>query len=233
MKGSGAATRTRIGVMYAIGAYVLWGLLPFYWKALQSVSAFEILCHRMVWSLLFVAALLLWGRNWGWIAGAIRSPRTLATFVATALILGVNWFIYIWAVNAGFIVETSLGYFINPLLSVLLGVIVLGERLRVGTALLEVSQPRFPCFKLGLKMGDASFPKRFLASGLSGFYLRVIEQGELEAGSTVERVSVPPETMTIAETNDVSFGRDPDSEALSRLMDNTHLAPQWKDLLRS
>jgi chloramphenicol-sensitive protein RarD len=120
------------GMWYAIGAYGLWGLFPLYWKTLQHVPALEILSHRMAWSLLFVVGLLVVRRRWGWLKTAVHTPRTLLLFTASAMLLSVNWFIYIWGVNAGFIVETSLGYFINPLVSVLMGVFFLGERLRGG-----------------------------------------------------------------------------------------------------
>lgn len=122
------------GILYGIGAYTIWGLLPIYWKALQNVPAGEILANRIVWSLVFVAALLTLNRNWRWLGPALRQPRLILTFTASAILLGLNWFTYIWAVNAGFVIETSLGYFINPLLSVLLGVIFLRERLRLGQA---------------------------------------------------------------------------------------------------
>ena len=119
------------GVLSAVGAYVLWGLLPIYWKAVQTVPAFEIICHRMVWSFVFVALLLIWKRRWEWLQQVRNRPVTLITFLGTSSILALNWSIYIWAVNAGRLVDASLGYFINPLLSVLLGVLFLGERLRL------------------------------------------------------------------------------------------------------
>ncbi len=120
------------GILYAAGAYTLWGLLPIFWKALHGVPALEILTHRMVWSLVFVLLILAVRRQWGWVRPTLRHRRSLLTFTATAALLSLNWFIYIWAVNAGFIVETSLGYFINPLVNVLLGMLFLGERLRGG-----------------------------------------------------------------------------------------------------
>ncbi len=118
------------GVVYGVTAYAMWGVLPIYWKVLHSVPAIQILAHRMVWSLLFCLLLLTMTRNWGWLSAALRDRRTVFTFLGAAALLSVNWFTYIWAINAGFIVETSLGYFINPLVSVLIGVIVLHERLR-------------------------------------------------------------------------------------------------------
>ena len=120
------------GMLFAIAAYGMWGLFPLYWKALQHVPALEILSHRMTWSLLFVLLLLLVRRRWAWVKTAVSQPKTLLIFTASALLLSVNWFVYIWGVNAGFIVETSLGYFVNPLVSVIMGVLFLGERLRKG-----------------------------------------------------------------------------------------------------
>ena len=120
------------GLWYALGAYGLWGLLPIYWKLLLPVPALEILLHRMVWSLVFLALLLWVNRRWQELRTVLAERRTLALYAAAALLLSANWWIYIWAVNAGFIVETSLGYFINPLVNVVLGVILFRERLRRG-----------------------------------------------------------------------------------------------------
>lgn len=118
------------GIVYAAGAYILWGLLPLYWKALHDVPSTQIVAHRLVWSLVFVGLALTLRRNWGWLGKAIRQPRVLLTFALSGALLTVNWLVYIWGVNAGFIVETSLGYFINPLVNVLLGFLILKERLR-------------------------------------------------------------------------------------------------------
>jgi len=119
------------GILYATGAYVVWGLLPLYWKALHDVPALEILAHRMVWCLGVVFLILAYQHHWSWLPGLLRSPRTVTTFVVSALLLTLNWFVYIWAVNQGRVVESSLGYFINPLVNVLLGVVFLRERLRM------------------------------------------------------------------------------------------------------
>ena len=120
------------GTQSAFLAYALWGVLPLYWKALQEVPATEILAHRMVWSLVFVAVVQLITRRWGWLADVVRQPGNYLRFVATALILAVNQGVYLWANNSGHLVEASLGYFINPLVNVLLGIIFLRERLRPG-----------------------------------------------------------------------------------------------------
>lgn len=118
------------GMLYAIGAYTLWGFFPIYWKMLQDVPASEILGHRMVWSFLFVTAVLTFQRRWDWLKPVLKNRRVLALSVLTGFMLAVNWLVFLWAVNNGFIVESSLGYFINPLVSVVMGVLFLRERLR-------------------------------------------------------------------------------------------------------
>lgn len=118
------------GVLYAIGAYSFWGLLPIYWKLLQHVPALETLLHRTAWSLVFVAGLLFYKNEWGWLAEVRQNRRTVGIYLLSAILLALNWLIFIWAVNAGFVVDASLGYFINPLLSVVLGVFFLKETLR-------------------------------------------------------------------------------------------------------
>jgi len=118
------------GILAAVVAYVLWGILPVYWKWLHTVPALEILCHRTVWSLVFVVLVLMVRNQWAWIRQVRSSKRTLAIFAGSTCLLGLNWFTYIWAVNAGHVVDASLGYFINPLVSVLLGVLFLREQLR-------------------------------------------------------------------------------------------------------
>ncbi len=120
----------RTGILCAIGAYALWGLFPVYWKAMRSVPATEILCHRMVWSLVVMLVILGSRKRWQWLRRAVTDPITRVTFLGTASLLAINWFTYVWAVNSGHLVEASLGYFINPLLTVLLGVVFLRERPR-------------------------------------------------------------------------------------------------------
>jgi len=132
------------GIVYAASAYVLWGLLPIYWKALHGIPALEILAHRIVWSLGIVLLLLLYQGHWRWLRQLAGQWQTLRVFIATATLITINWFVYIWAVNAGYVVDASLGYFINPLVNVLLGVLFLRERLRawqgvaIGIALVGV-----------------------------------------------------------------------------------------------
>jgi chloramphenicol-sensitive protein RarD len=123
------------GILAGIGAYTLWGLFPIYWRWLEQDPAIEILAHRMVWSLAFMVALLTLQKEWRWLAEVGRDRRTVVTYILAAILLSLNWYIYIWAINAGYVVEASLGYFINPLVNFLLGVIFLGEKLRLGQVL--------------------------------------------------------------------------------------------------
>jgi chloramphenicol-sensitive protein RarD len=118
------------GIAYASAAYLLWGVFPIYFKALQSVAPLEILGHRIVWSLAVCAVLLLALRRLQWLAELRRQPRVLLWFAASSILVAANWFVYIWAVNAGRVVDASLGYFINPLVNVLIGAAFLHERLR-------------------------------------------------------------------------------------------------------
>lgn len=117
----------RQGLIAAAAAYLIWGLFPIYWKLLQAVPAPQIMAHRIVWCLMFVAAWLTLRDGWAWLRQI--SPKLLGMLATSALLIAANWWLYIWAVNAGHIVETSLGYFINPLVSVLMGVLILRERL--------------------------------------------------------------------------------------------------------
>jgi chloramphenicol-sensitive protein RarD len=120
----------QIGMLYAAAAYILWGLFPIYFKALQNVSPLEILWHRIAWAFVFLLMVLAVRRQWSWIAKVARRPRVLSGFAASSVLLSVNWYIYIWSVNHGHVVDASLGYFMTPLVSVVLGFLLLRERLR-------------------------------------------------------------------------------------------------------
>jgi chloramphenicol-sensitive protein RarD len=117
------------GIWYTIAAFLLWGILPLYWKALKSVPSSQILAHRIIWSSVYVAVVLLIRRRIPEIRRAFSLKRNRLYFSMSSLLLGINWFIYIWAVNTDRIVESSMGYFINPLVSVFLGMLFLRERL--------------------------------------------------------------------------------------------------------
>jgi chloramphenicol-sensitive protein RarD len=120
----------RKGLAFGAGSYLLWGLFPVYWPLVKPAGALEILAHRMLWSGVFAALVVTAQRKWGSVVAVVRTPRRLGLLACAAVLVSINWGTYIWAVNHDHVVETSLGYFINPLLTVLLGVLVLQERLR-------------------------------------------------------------------------------------------------------
>ena len=118
------------GILSGVTAYLIWGLLPIYLKALQVVPALQIMLHRVVWAFIFVLLLILLRKEWSQVKISLRKPRVLITYTLAAILLAINWLIYIYGINSGQVIETSLGYYINPLLSVALGVVFLRERLR-------------------------------------------------------------------------------------------------------
>ncbi len=119
----------RAGLWVAVASFVLWGLMPLYWHLLKAVPSLQIVAHRVIWSTLLVVAWLLWKHGRGWLRAALARPRAAWMLGLSGALIGFNWSLYIWAVNAGHVVESSLGYFINPLLNVVLGVAFLHERL--------------------------------------------------------------------------------------------------------
>lgn len=117
------------GIVYALSAYIFWGIHPIYWKQLQVVPSTEIVAHRIVWSFVFFTFIIFGRGSWNTLKSKIRSATNLWILIIPAFLIGSNWSVYVWAVNAGFIIETSLGYFISPLVSVFLGVFILKEKL--------------------------------------------------------------------------------------------------------
>lgn len=187
------ANDTTAGVLFGIGAYVLWGLLPLYFFILMPAGAVEIVANRVVWSLLFCALLITVTRAWGVLAAALKDRRVFGSLALAAFLIAINWLTYTYGVTTGQAVETSLGYFINPLVSVLLGVLVLKERLRplqwaavgigfVAVGVLTYSYGKLPWIALTLAF---SF-------GLYGFVKNRV-------GSRVDAVtSLSVETMVLA-----------------------------------
>jgi len=174
------------GILNALGAYLLWGILPVYWKLLHNVPAQQIIGYRVVSSFLLLGLVISFKKEWAaWRQQTLRR-RTLPIYLLTGILLGINWVVYVWGVNAGHIVETSLGYFINPLLSVLLGVIFLRERLRpvqwaaIGMAALAV-------IYLTVVYGSLPWIALTLAATFSvyGFLKKIASLGSLY-GLTVE-----------------------------------------------
>ena len=183
------------GFALAIGAYALWGLLPLYIHLLDSVPALQLLSHRVLWSLALLVVVVVAMRRVGPIAAAARG-RTLLLLVGSALLIGINWAVYIWAVEAGHVLAASLGYFINPLVNVALGVALLGERLRrwQGVAIL-VAAFGVLVFAIG---GGGEGIGISLALALSfGFYglLRKIAAIDALGGLTVETLLLAPASL--------------------------------------
>ena len=188
-----APSNSLLGVALSSSAFFIWGLSPIYWKALASVPAFEILMHRMIWSFVFLMPLVLVRGHLDDLIRVLTSRRTLFILMLTTLVVGANWFLFIWAINSGHVLQTSLGYYINPLVNVLLGVVFLKERLRrlqlvavclatVGVSYLTLSYGEFPWVSLALAF---SF-------GFYGLIRKVAPVGPL-VGLTVETLilSVP------------------------------------------
>lgn len=180
----------RRGTVLGVAAYLAWGLFPLYWPLLEPAGAVEILSHRVVWSLVFVGVLLLVVRRAP--GGLPRDRRRLSLLAVASVVIAVNWGLYIWGVNHDHVVETSLGYFVNPLVTVALGVVVLGERLRavqwsavgvaaVGVVVLTVEAGRPPWIALTLA---ASF-------GTYGLVKKVVGVGAVE-GLVVETAILAP-----------------------------------------
>ncbi|WP_368165132.1 EamA family transporter RarD [Aeromonas sp. R6-2] len=120
----------RQGVIFALSAYTLWGLAPIYFKLISQVPAGEILTHRVIWSFVLLLALVLLKRQWHRVQAVLKQPRQLALLALTSTLVGGNWLLFIWAINNGHMLDASLGYYINPLFNVVLGLFFLGERLR-------------------------------------------------------------------------------------------------------
>ncbi|AMO74131.1 MULTISPECIES: EamA family transporter RarD [Pseudomonas] len=174
-----ATANPRRGYALGLTAYVIWGLFPVYFKLLESIPALEIITHRAIWSALFGAALLLVWKHPGWWRELLDNPRRLAVLGASGVLIASNWLVYVWAVNNGHMLEASLGYYINPLINVLLGLVVLRERLRplqwvaVGLAALGVAQQ---VWQLG------SLPWVSLVLALTfGFYGLIRKQAPVDA----------------------------------------------------
>src|SRR3954453_5923445 len=179
-----------MGVVAGITAYALWGLFPLYFPLLEPAGGLEIVAHRVLWSLVFVGLLLTVVRRWGHVRAAFRDRRTVLVLGGAAVLIAADWLLFVYGVNSGHVVETSLGYFINPLVSVLLGVVVFAERLRplqwvavgiatVAVVVLTVDYGRPPWIALGLA---ASF-------GLYGVMKKLV-RGEAAPGLFVETAMV-------------------------------------------
>lgn len=186
----------KIGIFYAAFSYIVWGILPMYWKWLNHISAEEILANRIFWSFIFMLCLLIVSKKWGFFIQTLKeikiNKKVFVSLITASLLITANWFIYIWAVNANHIVETSLGYYINPLISILLGVFILKERVNklqiisfciaaVGVFILTFSYGRFPWISFSLA----------ISFGLYGLVKKVIKV-DSSIGLTLETMTVAP-----------------------------------------
>ncbi|QKC91271.1 EamA family transporter RarD [Mesorhizobium sp. NZP2234] len=183
-----ADSKARRGFLLALGAYLLWGLLPFYMKAVAHLPLAEVIAHRIVWSVPIAAAVLVWAGRTADFKAAIRSPRTIAMAALTAALISVNWGIYVWAIAVDRTVETALGYYINPLVNVVVGALLLGERLdklqiaavalaAIAVAVLTIEGGKLPWVSLALAFSFAAygFFRKTLPIGPSqGFLLEVL-----------------------------------------------------------
>ncbi|MFI5621304.1 EamA family transporter RarD [Streptomyces sp. NPDC051567] len=188
-----AQNEQRTGLLYGFSAYGMWGLVPLFWPLLKPSGAVEILAHRMVWSLVAVGVALLVLRRWAWIRELLRQPRKLGLTALASAVISVNWGLYIWSVNNGQVVEASLGYFINPLVTIAIGVLVLGERLRraqwaavaIGFAavlVLAIGYGRPPWISLTLAFSFAAY----------GLLKKKINMGGLESLTAETALLFPP-----------------------------------------
>jgi chloramphenicol-sensitive protein RarD len=130
MKQGSTTSQQSAGLLYAFAAYLAWGVFPAYWKQLRHVPATELIAHRVLWSFAFVALLITLGKRWPEFLGTFRSGQRMRALGLSTVLISANWLLFIWAVNSGHVMQASLGYYINPLLNVLLARLVLGERLR-------------------------------------------------------------------------------------------------------
>ena len=185
-----------IGTIYALAAFISWGLLPMYWKLLQQVPSSEILAHRVFWSFVLVSVLLFIKGQWAALKQTLAVKKNRIPLLLSTMLISVNWFLYIWAVNANHIVEASMGYYINPLFSVFLGVVVLHERLNFwqlvslviaagGVLMITVEYGKFPWIALTLA----------LTFGLYGLAKKIVSVDAL-IGLGLETACVAPICLT-------------------------------------
>lgn len=184
------------GFTAALTAFLAWGLLPVYWKSLITVTPLEILCHRILWSLVFISIILTFKRRWAETFATLASPRSLLILVGSSLCIGGNWLLYIWAVNNNHVVETSLGYYMNPLVNILFGFIFFKERLNtlqyiaIGLAALGVANSIFsygelPWISLYLAISFACYGllrKIAAVESLPGLFLETMVLGPAALG---------------------------------------------------
>jgi chloramphenicol-sensitive protein RarD len=175
-----------LGLIFGLSAYLLWGLFPLYWPLLKPASAYEIVAHRAIWTLIFCLVVLAFHKKLRQTISQLRNPKIFFSLLATSALISVNWIVYIWATNSGHVVEASLGYYINPLVIIAFGVLLLKEKMRIGqwvavgiatlgVAILTIDYGRLPWIALALAISWGSY----------GVIKKVLDLGALE-GLTIE-----------------------------------------------
>jgi chloramphenicol-sensitive protein RarD len=187
-----ATPRTNGGLAAAIGAFTIWGVLPLYMRPLHDLSALEIMAHRIVWSCLLVFAWLAWRSELGAVRTALANPGTRYRLMVTAVLISINWLIYVWSIANGHVIDASLGYFINPLLNVVLGVLVLGERLN-GAQKSAVGLAALGVLYLAVVAGRPPWIALVLAASFGGYGLiRKVVKVEAVPGLATETLLLAP-----------------------------------------
>ena len=207
-----ADARARQGVLFGLAAYLSWGFLPVYFKHLDGALPTEVVAQRVLWSVLLLAALIAGTRRWSHLRAAIANPQALKILTASALLIGANWLIYIWAIGAKHVLETSLGYFLNPLVNVVMGVVLLKERLtRAQTIAVALAAAGVSVLAVGASSGlwiSLALAGTFATYGL----LRKIAPVESLEGLTVETILLAPVAALylgwLATRGDLAFGGD-------------------------
>lgn len=187
-----AASRHRAGLLFGLGAYLTWGILPLYFKVLSHVSAGEILGQRVMWSLVFLIVLVAIWKRWAAIRAAIADRRVLIALMVSSVLIGINWLVYIIAVVTGHVLEGSLGYFLNPLVSIVIGVALLGERLsraQIGATILAGAG----VVVLALGSGSGLWISLTLALSFAAYgYIRKITPVDPLSGLAIETLLLAP-----------------------------------------
>jgi chloramphenicol-sensitive protein RarD len=188
----------RKGLVFGLAAYTIWGLFPLYWPLLEPSSALEILANRIVWSLVTMVVILAVVRRWSWIRKLRHDPRRVAMLAAAAILVAGNWGVYIYAVNSGRVVEASLGYFINPLVSIAFGVVLLHETLR-RTQRLAVALGVVAVIVLSVGYGHVPFIALFLALSFGGYGLlkKRLNMGAAESVAAETAILVIPAVLLL------------------------------------
>ncbi len=210
---------TRDGLIAAFMAYLMWGVLPVYFKLVGDVAVTEVLVHRIVWAVPFGAVIIFWRRQWSEVRQALGDARVLGYLTLAAVLIGVNWFVYIWAVQSNQIFQASLGYYINPLLFTLAGVLLFGERLRTfqtaavllaaaGVLVLTISRGQFPVIALSLGTLFTIYGvirKQVVVGGMPGLFVETLVLFPLSAAYLIWIMNAGDAAFTLSDPSMVGM----------------------------